>query len=196
MRRLPQVRGGTVLDVCTGSGFVAITAALAGARSVTAVDRSRRAVWSARLGAWLNGVRVEGVVGDLLGAVPGRRFDVITANPPYLPAETDELPARGPRCHTEAGRNGRALLDRLIAAAPAHLTPGGLLLVTHSSVNGEEETLARMKAAGLEPAVEERRHGPLGPMLAARAPDLERRGLLPAGKREEDVLVIAGFAGR
>jgi len=38
MRRLPQVRGGTVLDVCTGSGFVAITAALAGARSVTAVD--------------------------------------------------------------------------------------------------------------------------------------------------------------
>jgi len=38
MRRLPQVRRGTVLDVCTGSGFVAITAALAGARSVTAVD--------------------------------------------------------------------------------------------------------------------------------------------------------------
>ena len=82
MRRQGQLRGGTALDVCTGSGFIAISAALAGARSVTAVDRSRRAVLSARLGARLSGVRVEGIVGDLLDAVPGRRFDVITANPP------------------------------------------------------------------------------------------------------------------
>ena len=184
-----------MLDVCTGSGFVAISAALAGARSVTAVDRSRRAVLSARLGARLNGVRVEGIVGDLLDAVPGRRFDVIAANPPYLPADDDELPERGPARHTEAGRDGRILLDRLIAAAPAHLAPGGVLLVTHSSVNGEEETLERMRAAGLEPAVEVRRHGPLGPLLAARAPELERRGLLGPGEREEDVLVIAGAAG-
>jgi release factor glutamine methyltransferase len=191
----PQVRGGAVLDVCTGSGAIAISAALAGARSVTAVDRSKRAVWSARLGARLNGVRVEGIVGDLLAAVPGRRFDVITANPPYLPAEDDELPARGAARHTEAGRDGRLLLDRLIAAAPAHLVPGGVLLVTHSSVNGEEETLERMRAAGLEPAVAARRHGPLGPLLAARAPALEDRGLLAPGDREEDLLVIAGAAG-
>src|SRR5829696_6867364 len=135
MRRQGRLRGGTALDVCTGSGFIAISAALAGARSVTAVDRSRRAVLSARLGARLSGVRVEGIVGDLLDAVPGRRFDVITANPPYLPAEDDELPSRGPARHTEAGRDGRVLLDRLIAAAPAHLEPGGILLVTHSSLN-------------------------------------------------------------
>jgi release factor glutamine methyltransferase len=194
VRREATLRGGAVLDVCTGSGFVAISAALAGATSVTAVDRSRRAVLSARLGARLNGVRVEGIVGDLLDAVPGRRFDVIAANPPYLPSDDDELPARGPARHTEAGRDGRMLLDRLIAGAPAHLVPGGVLLVTHSSVNGEGETLARMRDAGLEPAVEVRRHGPLGPLLAARAPELERRGLLAPGAREEDVLVIAGAA--
>jgi release factor glutamine methyltransferase len=194
MQRQAQLRGGTALDVCTGSGFIAISAALAGARSVTAVDRSRRAVLSARLGARLSGVRVEGIVGDLLDAVPGRRFDVITANPPYLPAEDDALPERGPARHTEAGRDGRILLDRLIAAAPEHLAPGGVLLVTHSSVNGEAETLERMRAAGLEPAVEERRHGSLGPLLSARAPELERRGLLCPGEREEDLLVIAGAA--
>jgi len=194
MRRQPQLRGGAVLDVCTGSGFIAISAALAGARSVTAVDRSARAVASARLGARLNGVRVEGVVGDLLAAVPGRRFDVITANPPYLPADGDELPDRGPARHTEAGRDGRILLDRLIGAAPAHLAPGGVLLVTHSSVNGEQETLERMRAAGLEPAIQERRRGPLGPLLSARAPELERRGLLAPGDREEELLVIAGAA--
>jgi release factor glutamine methyltransferase len=195
MRRQPQLRGGAALDVCTGSGFIAITAALAGARSVTAVDRSARAVASARVGARLNGVRVEGIVGDLLDAVPGRRFDVITANPPYLPAQDDVLPERGAARHTEAGRDGRMLLDRLIAAAPEHLAPGGVLLVTHSSLNGEDETVERMRAAGLEPAVEERRHGPLGPLLSARAPELERRGLLAPGEREEDLLVIAGAAG-
>ena len=194
VRRQATLRGGAVLDVCTGSGFVAISAALAGARSVTAVDRSARAVASARLSARLNGVRVEGIVGDLLDAVPGRRFDVITANPPYLPSDDDALPARGAACHTEAGRDGRVLLDRLIDAAPAHLTPGGVLLVTHSSLNGEKETLERMRAAGLAPAVEERRRGPLGPLLSARAPALERRGLLAPGEREEDLLVIAGAA--
>ena len=72
----------------------------------------------------------------------------------------------------------------------------GRLAGTPAARRAAEFIAERLTAAGLEPAVEERRHGPLGPMLAARAPDLERRGLLPAGKREEDVLVIAGFAGR
>jgi release factor glutamine methyltransferase len=194
MREQPQLRGGTVLDVCTGSGAIAISAALGGARSVTAVDVSRRAVLTVRLNARLNGVRVEAVRGDLLGAVPGRRFDVIVSNPPYLPADDDALPARGSARHTEAGTTGRILLDRLIDAAPDHLAPGGVLLVTHSSVNGEEATLARMRAAGLDVAVAERRRGDLGPLLAARAPQLEARGLLAPGDRTEDILVVAGAA--
>ncbi|HWT24736.1 MAG TPA: HemK2/MTQ2 family protein methyltransferase [Solirubrobacteraceae bacterium] len=193
-RRQPQLRGGRVLDLCTGSGAVAISAARAGARSVTAVDVSRRAVWTVRINAALNGVRVDARRGDLFRAVAGGRFDVICANPPYLPASADELPARGRDRHTEAGRTGRALLDRIIAEAPAHLAPGGVLLVIHSSVNGEATTLDRMRAAGLEPLVAERRRGPLGPLLAARAPMLEARGLLPPGEREEDLLVVAGAA--
>jgi release factor glutamine methyltransferase len=192
LRRQPQVRGGAVLDVCTGSGAIAISAALAGARSVTAVDVSARAVLSVRINARLNGVRVEGLRGSLLDAVPGRRFDVIVSNPPYLPADGDAIPARGTARHTEAGRTGRVLLDALIDAAPAHLVPGGVLLVTHSSVNGEAATLDRMRAAGLEPAVAERRRGALGPLLAARAPQLEAKGLLAPGERREELLVVAG----
>jgi len=194
LRTQPQLRGGTALDVCTGSGAVAIAAAQAGARSVTAVDVSRRAVLCARLNARLNGVRVEALRGNLLDAVPGRRFDVIVSNPPYLPADDDALPSRGSARHTEAGTTGRVLLDRLIDAAPAHLASGGVLLVTHSSVNGEEATVERMRAAGLEPSVAERRRGALGPLLAARAPQLERRGLLEPGERSEDLLVVAGAA--
>jgi release factor glutamine methyltransferase len=69
-----------------------------------------------------------------------------------------------------------------------------VLLVTHSSINGEAATLARMRAAGLEPSVAERRRGALGPLLAARAPRLEAQGLLAHGVRSEELLVLAGAA--
>ena len=83
---------------------IAISAALAGARSVTAVDVSRRAVLTVRLNARLNGVRVEARASATCSTpCPAARFDVIIANPPYLPAAHDALPARGRARHTEAG---------------------------------------------------------------------------------------------
>jgi release factor glutamine methyltransferase len=182
-----------VLDVCSGSGALAIAAALAGATSVTAVDVSRRAVATERINARLNGVRIRARRGALLDAVPGETFDLIVSNPPYLPSP-GAIPTRGAARHTEAGADGRALLDRLIAGAPAHLRPGGVLLVTHSSVNDERATLEQMRAAGLRPSVLARRTGPLGPLLAARAPELESAGLLEPGVREEQLLVVAGAA--
>jgi release factor glutamine methyltransferase len=51
-----------------------------------------------------------------------------------------------------------------------------------------------MRSAGLDASVAERRRGALGPLLAARAPQLEERGLLPPGERSEDLLVVAGAA--
>ena len=124
LRRHPRV-GGAVLDVCTGSGALAISAALAGARSVTAVDVSWRALATVRINARLNGARVRTRRGELLDAVPGEAFDLIAANPPYLPSP-GALPTRGPARHTEAGPDGRILLDRLIAGAP-ELERAGLL---------------------------------------------------------------------
>ena len=190
LRRHPRVRG-AVLDVCTGSGALAIAAARASAGSVTAVDVSRRALATVRINARLNGVRVRTRRGELLDAVAGETFDLIVSNPPYLPSP-GELPSGGRARHTEAGPDGRVLLDELIAQAPGHLRPGGVLMVTHSSINDEDRTLERMRDAGLEPEVIERRRGPLGPLLAARAPALERAGLLEPGVRFEDMLVVAG----
>jgi release factor glutamine methyltransferase len=186
--------GADVLDVGTGSGVIAISAALAGARTVTAVDVSRRAVLTARLNARLNGTRVRALRGDLLAPVAGERFDVVVSNPPYLPSPDDDLPRAGLARATEAGRDGRVLLDRLIAAAPAHLRPGGRLLVVHSSLNGTEKTLFRMRDAGLSPDVAARRHGRLGPILSARTELLEERGLLAPGQREEELVVVSGAA--
>lgn len=193
LRTRPQARG-AVLDVCTGSGALAVAAALASATSVTAVDVSRRALLSARLNARLNGVRVRTRRGSLLDAVPGERFDLIVSNPPYLPSPKEEAGPRGEARHIEGGFDGRAFLDRLIDAAPEHLNPGGLLMVTHSSINGEDSTLERMHAAGLDPDVLARVDGPLGPLLEARASTLEERGLLEPGMRRENLLIVAGAA--
>jgi release factor glutamine methyltransferase len=181
--------GSRVLDVCTGSGLLAIAAALDGAHA-TAVDISRRAVWCAALNARLNGVRVRALRGDLLAPVRGERFDAIVSNPPYLPADDDALPTRGPLRAWEAGRDGRAFLDRLCAQASAHLLPGGVLLVVHSSLCDTEATLGALRAHGLRADVAARHRGALGPLLRARAPRLEERGLLAAGEREEEVVVV------
>jgi release factor glutamine methyltransferase len=181
--------GDLVLDVCTGSGLVAVAAAQAGGRT-TAVDISRRAVLAARVNARLNGVAVETVRSDLLEALGDRRFHLIASNPPYLPGARG--PVRGRARAWEGGPDGRAFLDRLIAAAPQHLFPGGTLIVVHSSVCGLEATVEGMRAAGLDPEVVLRHRGPLGPLLEARTADLERMELLRPGERTEDVAVLAG----
>ena len=87
-------RAAEVLDLCTGTGALAIVAAKAGAET-TAIDISRRAVVNVRLNAALNGVTVRPLRGDLLAPVEGRTFDVIVTNPPYVPAPEEDLPERG-----------------------------------------------------------------------------------------------------
>ena len=186
-----RIPGSSVLDVCTGSGALAIAAAQAGAREVTGVDLSWRAVLTARLNARLNGVRVRALRGDLFEPVGDQRFDVIVSNPPYLPAEHDELPRAGAARAWEAARDGRALLDRIIARAPALLRPGGAMMLIHSSLTDPDATLERLVRAGLSDVkVTERRRGPLGPLLSARARELERRGILAPGQREEELVAI------
>jgi release factor glutamine methyltransferase len=181
--------GARVLDVCTGSGVVGVSAALAGG-DVTSLDVSRRALACAWLNARLNGTRLRVRRGDLLAPVAGERFHVIAANPPYVPAERDTLPSAGAARAWDAGRDGRAILDRLLAEAPPLLAPGGVLLLVHSDLIGEEATLERLDAAGLEAAVAVRRHGPLGPLMRER----RDRGLLPPETDGEDVLVLRGRA--
>jgi release factor glutamine methyltransferase len=185
--------GASVLDVCTGSGALAVSAALAGAREVTALDVSRRAVLTARINGRLNGVRVRALRSDLFSAVRDERFDVIVSNPPYVPDPSgDDLPTSGPKRAWDAGEDGRVLLDPLIAEAPRHLRPGGTLLVVHSEICGIETTRRAMRAAGLDAEVVVRQHGPLGPLMRARVDHLQARGLLAPGQTEEEVVVIAG----
>ena len=184
----------SVLELCAGAGAVAITAALRGAREVTTVDVSRRAAVATRVNARLNGVRVRARRGDLFAAVAGARFDVIASNPPYVPAAGDRLPTAWPERCWDAGPDGRVVLDRIIAGAPAHLRPNGIVLLVHSSICGVERTLEGLEAGGLEADVVARRRGPLGPLMSARVHLLLQRGLLAPGQRDEEVVVVRGRA--
>lgn len=187
---VPLGADSSVLDLCTGSGVLAIHAARRGAGRVLAVDISRRAVLAATLNARLNGVRVEARRGDLFGAVPGRRFDLIVSNPPYLPGPTPP-PRHGPARAWEGGPRGRLFIDRICDAAPGHLRQGGTVLVVHSSLCAEAETVARLSAGGLRCDIAARYPGPLGPRLRARSGWLRGRGLLGAEDRE-DIVIVRG----
>jgi release factor glutamine methyltransferase len=178
--------GARVLDLCAGSGALAIRAALGGARDVTAVDVSRRAVMTIRLNAALNRVRVRVRRGDLFAAVAGERFDAIVSNPPYVPGA--DPPRRGLERAWEAGGDGRAVLDRVCARAADHLRPGGVLMLVHSSLLGLDPTVRALR--GLDVDVVAREHGPLGPLMAGRRDALEAGGLLAPGRSDEDVLVV------
>ncbi|MEW6582055.1 MAG: peptide chain release factor N(5)-glutamine methyltransferase, partial [Actinomycetota bacterium] len=126
--------GGTVLDWGTGSGAVAL--AVAAERpdlAVTAVERSAEALEVARGNGARLGLDVEWTLSDGFAGVAGRRFDVVAANPPYLSqADLEAAPpelAFEPRDALVSGPTGLEAVAALTAAAPAHLRPGGWLLV-------------------------------------------------------------------
>jgi release factor glutamine methyltransferase len=183
--------GASVLELCTGSGAVALEAAAAGAE-VTAVDVSRRSVATVKLNARLRRVRVRALRGSLFEPVAGRQFDLIATNPPYVPAPGDTLPASGPERAWDAGREGRALIDPICDGAADHLAPGGAILMIHSSLCGTGATVERLASHGLEVDVPFRSRGPLGPLMLARVEQLEASGALKPGEREEELVIVRG----
>jgi release factor glutamine methyltransferase len=190
--RVRELRARSVLDLFTGSGILAIAAAQAGAQQVTAVDISRRSVACAWVNARLNGVRVRALHGDLFGPVAGEQFDLIVANPPYLPGAPDPGATRGPARAWEGGPDGRALLDRLCSKAAAHLRDDGERLIVHSSVCDRQRTERLLRAEGFEVDILDAAHGPLGPILMARTESLRRSGVLPHGGLPTEELFVFG----
>jgi release factor glutamine methyltransferase len=102
---------------------------------VTAVDRSAAALAIAQRNADILNAHVEFLVSDWFAALSGRSFDLIVSNPPYITAADPHL-ARGdvrfePLTALVAGHDGLDDLRRLTGDAPAHLKPGGTLLLEH-----------------------------------------------------------------
>jgi release factor glutamine methyltransferase len=180
-----------VLDLCTGTGALAVAAAQAGAAEVTAVDLSYRS----SANAWLN-VRRHGVPatirrGDLFGALSGgAQFDLILANPPYVPSFSSR-PSRHrvDRCW-DAGADGRLLIDRICLGAFDRLAPGGSLLLVQSDVADADRTLRALRDSGFDAEVVRRVAEVFGPVMRARAAAMEDNGLIEQGQVTEQLVVI------
>lgn len=151
-RHLPVRAGQRVLELGSGLGLAAVLAARAGAR-VVATDVVPAAVAAIRANALLNGVSVDARLGDCYAPVAGERFDLICANAPQMPTPPDRERADAAAAADNGGRDGWAVLDRIIAGAPAHLAPEGLLVISIFGFLGRKTALAKLAAAGLEPSV-------------------------------------------
>ncbi|MEV0089035.1 HemK2/MTQ2 family protein methyltransferase [Saccharopolyspora sp. NPDC050642] len=195
MRQGRYAHGRRVLDVGCGTGALAIEAARAGATSVTAIDLSLRSIAA----TWLNARTYRAAVhvrrGDLFEPVQGEKFDLLLANPPYVPAPTSILPRhRIARCW-DAGFDGRQVLDRVCSGSAHALTSDGTALIVQSEVCGVNATVARLEEADMQAQVVARSIVPFGPVMRARAALLEDRGLLKTSHHEEELVVVEAHHG-
>lgn len=124
----------SILDLGAGSGCIAISLALEASHArVTAVDASHAALAVAQANAQRLNASVKFLHSDWYAALKGQRFDLIVANPPYLAAADSHLRHGDLRFEPPGaligGETGLEALIQIIASAPAHLHPGGALLV-------------------------------------------------------------------
>lgn len=151
-----------ILDVGTGSGCIAVTAAVhLPAARITAVDLSAEALQTARHNAARHGVeeRIRFLQGDLFeplksGTAPeqGEPFDFIVSNPPYVAEEEwkqlpEDIRRYEPALALRGGKDGLDIIRRLIAEAPQFLAPQGRLLF-ELSPEQDSDILALLNEAG------------------------------------------------
>ena len=167
-------RSWSICDLATGSGCVAVTLAREVPHATLwALDVSEAALAVAATNARQHGVadRVRAVHSDLFAAVPGRRFDVIVTNPPYV-ARGDLCQAQRelafePRLALDGGETGLDVVSRIVAAAQDHLVPGGWLVLEIGADQGAAAT-ALAGRAGLHEVAVRRDHAGLPRVLMGR----------------------------
>ncbi|HZW82648.1 MAG TPA: peptide chain release factor N(5)-glutamine methyltransferase [Candidatus Deferrimicrobium sp.] len=124
-----------ILDLCTGSGAIAVSLAYYLPKAeVWAVDISPAALQVAKLNAEKHLVNISFLQGDLAQPVAGQRFNLVTANPPYIPAAeitklSPEVGGAEPKLALDGGTDGLDFYRRLARELPAVLQAGGRVML-------------------------------------------------------------------
>jgi SAM-dependent methyltransferase len=145
LRLLPALRGGDTLDLCGGSGIIALHFSKSANRASTS-DITARSAFMADFNSRLNGADVESACGDLYEPVSGRRFEVITAHPPWVPSVGDAVVFR------DGGEFGEAIIQRIIEGVSRHLDSGGTAVIVAVGRDTAEATFENRVRGWLGPA--------------------------------------------
>lgn len=167
--------GKRVLDLCTGSGCIAVTVAKLGSPAfVAATDYSLDALSVAKENALLQNVEVTFFHGDLFESVE-ETYDIIVSNPPYIKSEVietlmPEVREYEPRLALDGAEDGLYFYRRICAEAKAYLNPGGRLLFEIGHDQGPE-VAGLLSAAGYSEIEIKKDYAGLDRMVFAVLPD-------------------------
>ena len=149
---LPFAKGQDILDMCTGSGCIAVSLLkLGGAASCTAADYSEKALDIARHNARINGVDINFVHSDMFTNITGT-YGIIVSNPPYIKTSVidtlmPEVKEHEPLMALDGGQDGLSFYKIISREAKNYLKPGGILAVETGYDQGRQ-VLEMFKESG------------------------------------------------
>lgn len=123
----------SVLDLCTGSGAIAVSLAKNGVNNIVASDISTKALCVAKKNAKHNGVKITFAKSNLFAKIK-QKFDCIVSNPPYIPSkEVEQLDVEvkkhDPKISLDGGEDGLDFYKKIASQAKKHLNKNGLIAV-------------------------------------------------------------------
>lgn len=165
----------SILDLCTGSGCIALALAKEfPVAEVVGADLSKEALSYAKKNARENSIKnIRFLRGSLFEPVKGKKFDIITANPPYIKREEIDTLQREvrdwePATALDGGEDGMDFYRAIISSAAEHLNPGGyIFLELGYDQAAEVQGLARKEGFGDISVIND--YGSIGRILKAKA---------------------------
>ena len=133
LKKIKKIEKAQVLDLCTGSGAIAIAVAKNSSAQVSAIDISKQALALAENNAKKNNVKIEFVLSDLFnGLKKSKKYDIIISNPPYISSKDIEkldieVKKYDPRLALDGGEDGLDFYRKIISGAKARLNKNGYI---------------------------------------------------------------------